>query len=42
MGTAAKALADTIPDGHLRALDRQSHDIVPMALAPVLLEFFSE
>jgi pimeloyl-ACP methyl ester carboxylesterase len=40
MGNAAKALAKTIPDARVRGLDGQSHDIVPMALAPVLLEFF--
>src|SRR5438270_5816126 len=41
MGSAAKALAKALPDGHVRALDGQSHDIVPTALAPVLLEFFA-
>ena len=41
MGNAAKALAKALPDGHVRALDGQSHDIVPTALAPVLLEFFA-
>jgi len=40
MGPAAKALAEAIPDGQSRALDGHSHDIVPSALAPVLLEFF--
>jgi pimeloyl-ACP methyl ester carboxylesterase len=40
MGPAAKALAEALPDGHTRVLDGQSHDIAPMALAPVLLEFF--
>jgi pimeloyl-ACP methyl ester carboxylesterase len=40
MGPAAKALAEALPDGHMRVLDGQSHDIAPMALAPVLLEFF--
>jgi pimeloyl-ACP methyl ester carboxylesterase len=42
MGPAAKALADVLPDGHIRVLDGQSHDIVPMALGPVLLEFFGD
>lgn len=42
MGNAAKALAKALPDGHLRALEGQSHDIVPMALAPVLMEFFGD
>jgi pimeloyl-ACP methyl ester carboxylesterase len=41
MGEAAQALAATLPDGRQRALDGQSHDIVPSALAPVLLEFFA-
>ena len=40
MGPAAKALAEAIPDGHVKRLDGQSHDIVPSALGPVLLEFF--
>jgi pimeloyl-ACP methyl ester carboxylesterase len=40
MGPAAKALAEALPDGHMRVLDGQSHDIAPLALAPVLLEFF--
>jgi pimeloyl-ACP methyl ester carboxylesterase len=40
MGSAAKALAKALPNGRVRALDGQSHDIVPAVLAPVLLEFF--
>jgi pimeloyl-ACP methyl ester carboxylesterase len=40
LGTAARALAQALPTGHARALDGQTHDIVPAALAPVLLEFF--
>jgi hypothetical protein len=40
LGTAATALAQALPTGHVRALDGQTHDIVPAALAPVLLEFF--
>src|SRR6266436_2786054 len=40
MGNAAKALAKALPGGHVRALEGQSHDIVPEALAPVRLEFF--
>jgi pimeloyl-ACP methyl ester carboxylesterase len=39
--SAAKPLADTLPDGHLRALEGQSHDIDPSSLAPLLLDFFS-
>jgi len=42
MANSAKALAEALYDGHVRALDGQSHDIVPAALAPVLLEFFGE
>src|SRR5260370_42543422 len=40
MGTAANALAKALPEGHVRALEGQSHDIVPTALAPGLLEVF--
>jgi pimeloyl-ACP methyl ester carboxylesterase len=40
LGDAAKALAAALPDGRVRSLEGQSHDIVPMALAPVLLDFF--
>ncbi len=40
MGNAANALAKGLPEGQVRALEGQSHDIVPAALAPVLLEFF--
>jgi len=40
MGNAANALAKALPQGRVRALDGQTHDIVPAALAPVLLEFF--
>jgi pimeloyl-ACP methyl ester carboxylesterase len=40
MGSGAKALARALPDGRVRALDGQTHDIVPSALAPVLVEFF--
>jgi pimeloyl-ACP methyl ester carboxylesterase len=42
MGSGAKALAKALPDGHVRALPGQNHDIVPAALAPVLLEFFGD
>jgi pimeloyl-ACP methyl ester carboxylesterase len=40
MTNAAKALAAALPNGLARALEGQAHDIVPMALAPVLLDFF--
>ena len=39
MSTAAKALAAAIPDGQVHGLEGQAHDIVPEALAPVLLDF---
>jgi pimeloyl-ACP methyl ester carboxylesterase len=39
-GNAAKALAAALPSGQVRALKGQTHDIVPMVLAPVLLDFF--
>jgi hypothetical protein len=39
MGNAAKALAAALPHGQVRALEGQAHDLVPMALAPVLLNF---
>jgi pimeloyl-ACP methyl ester carboxylesterase len=42
MGEGAKALANALPDGQVRALDGQSHDIDPAALAPVLMEFFGD
>jgi pimeloyl-ACP methyl ester carboxylesterase len=42
MGNGSKALAKALPDGHVRALDGQSHDIVPEVLAPVLLDFFGD
>jgi pimeloyl-ACP methyl ester carboxylesterase len=42
MGDAAKALAELLPKGRVRSLDGQTHDIVPSALAPVLLEFFAD
>jgi pimeloyl-ACP methyl ester carboxylesterase len=41
MESGAKALAKALPNGQVRALDGQTHDIVPAALAPVLLEFFA-
>jgi pimeloyl-ACP methyl ester carboxylesterase len=41
MGSAAKAMAKALPNGQVRGLDGQTHDIVPAALAPVLLEFFA-
>lgn len=40
MGDAAKAVAAALPNGQVRGLEGQSHDIVPTALAPVLFGFF--
>src|SRR5256712_6660034 len=40
LGNAAQAVAKAVPAGQVRALDGQTHDIVPEALAPVLVEFF--
>ncbi len=42
MSSGAKAVAEAVRDGHVRCLDGQTHDIVPSALAPVLLEFFGD
>jgi len=42
MGSGAKAVAKAVRDGRVRCLDGQTHDIVPSALAPVLLEFFGD
>jgi pimeloyl-ACP methyl ester carboxylesterase len=35
------ALVEALPDGRLRTLDGQTHDVDPAVLAPVLLEFFA-
>ena len=42
MGTAAKALVVALPNADVRPLEGQTHDMVPEALAPVLLEFFGD
>ena len=42
MGNGAKARTEALPDGHVRAVVGQTHDIVPAALAPVLLDFFAD
>lgn len=39
---AAQAIANTLPNGRLRTLAGQTHDLVPEALAPVLTEFFQK
>jgi pimeloyl-ACP methyl ester carboxylesterase len=40
MSNGAQALARTLPQGGVRALGGQNHDIVPSVLGPVLIEFF--
>jgi pimeloyl-ACP methyl ester carboxylesterase len=41
MRESAQALADAIPDGEVRFLEGQGHDVDPTVLAPALKEFFS-
>jgi pimeloyl-ACP methyl ester carboxylesterase len=41
MRETAQALADAIPDGHVRFLDGQGHNVDPTVLAPALKEFLS-
>ncbi|HEU4946670.1 MAG TPA: alpha/beta hydrolase, partial [Kribbella sp.] len=38
--TAAKQLAEVLPDGRYRVLEGQSHNVSPKVLAAVLTEFF--
>jgi pimeloyl-ACP methyl ester carboxylesterase len=38
---AARAIADSVPDGSYRTLQGQTHMVEPNVLAPVLVEFFS-
>jgi pimeloyl-ACP methyl ester carboxylesterase len=40
MRETAKALADALPDGQLKLLDGQGHNVDPAVLAPALKEFF--
>jgi pimeloyl-ACP methyl ester carboxylesterase len=40
MRDSARALADALPAGETRFLDRQGHDVDPRVLAPVLKDFF--
>jgi pimeloyl-ACP methyl ester carboxylesterase len=40
MPETAQALADALPDGQMRRLEGQGHNVDPTVLAPVLLEFF--
>lgn len=42
MREAARAVADTAPEGTYRMLDGQTHMVDPQVLAPVLTRFFSE
>ena len=41
MRQTAQALADALPDGRVRILEGQGHDVDPAVLAPVLVEFFT-
>jgi pimeloyl-ACP methyl ester carboxylesterase len=41
MRETAQALADAIPDGQVRFLDGQGHNVDPTVLAPALKEFLS-
>jgi pimeloyl-ACP methyl ester carboxylesterase len=41
MASAARAIAETVPDGQCHILADQTHHIVPEAVAPVLREFFA-
>jgi pimeloyl-ACP methyl ester carboxylesterase len=41
MRQTAQALADALPDGRVRFLEGQGHDVDPAVLAPVLVEFFT-
>jgi pimeloyl-ACP methyl ester carboxylesterase len=41
MSETARALAEIIPDGELRLLDDQTHDVAPHVMAAVLVEFFA-
>ncbi|HEX7246490.1 MAG TPA: alpha/beta hydrolase [Actinomycetota bacterium] len=40
MSETARALADILPDGELRLLDGQTHDVSPDVMATALTEFF--
>jgi pimeloyl-ACP methyl ester carboxylesterase len=41
MPDAARVLSQTIPQGQLRTLEGQPHEVNPGVLAPVLVEFFT-
>ncbi len=40
MRNAMRSLASVLPNAHYRTLERQTHNVKPKALAPVLVEFF--
>ena len=41
MPDAARVLSQAIPQGQLRLLAGQTHEVEPDVLAPVLVEFFT-
>jgi pimeloyl-ACP methyl ester carboxylesterase len=41
MPATARALSQALPQGQLRMLEGQTHDVNPAVLAPVLAEFFA-
>ncbi len=41
MPDAARVLSQAIPQGRLRTLEGQTHEVNPGVLAPVLVEFFT-
>ncbi len=41
MPATARALSQAMPQGRLRILAGQTHDVNPAVLAPVLAEFFT-
>src|SRR3712207_3934910 len=41
MRITAQTLADLLPNGQVRILDGQEHNVDPQAIAPVLVEFFA-
>jgi hypothetical protein len=41
MPDAARVLSQAIPQGQLSTLEGQTHEVDPVVLAPVLVEFFT-
>jgi pimeloyl-ACP methyl ester carboxylesterase len=41
MRETARALADVLPDGQHRTLEGEEHNVAPVALVPLLVEFFA-